>query len=74
MALRRYSGRMISERDIWMAANMLMRRHGKDAGFRAAQRADELFAKDDFEEHRIFPRIVRQIERLAAKTPDATVH
>ena len=74
MALRRYSGRMISERDIWMAANTLMRRYGEDAAFRAAQRADELFAKGDSEGHRTFLRIVRQIERLAMTTPDGTIH
>ena len=65
---------MISDREIWMAANMLMRQYGKDAGFRAAQLADELFAKGDVEGHRTFLRIVRQIERLAATTPDGTVH
>ena len=35
---------MISDPDIWRAAQLVIKRHGEDAAIAAAQRADELLA------------------------------
>lgn len=37
----------VTDIDIWRVANLLIKRHGADAGTIAAQRADELLAKGD---------------------------
>jgi hypothetical protein len=38
---------VISDPDIWRAAQLLVKRHGADARIVAAQRADELFEEGD---------------------------
>jgi len=40
---------MISELDIWRAANLLIRNHGADAELEAAQRADLMLKRGDDE-------------------------
>ena len=40
---------MINDLDIWRAANLLIKRHGDDAGIVAAQHADELLNHRDLE-------------------------
>src|SRR5262245_62019100 len=56
--------RMISERDIWTAANMLVKRYGADAKLEAGKRADELLADGDMEGQRVWLRIIRAVEEL----------
>ncbi|VXC95778.1 hypothetical protein SPHINGOAX6_70570 [Sphingomonas sp. AX6] len=43
---------------------MLISRHGADAWFHAAQRADELSAQGDVDGHLTFVAILRRIEKL----------
>ena len=38
---------MISDLDIWRAANLLIRRHGEDAEIEAAKRADQMLERGD---------------------------
>jgi len=38
---------MVDGRDIWRAANLLIKRYADDAAIQAAQRADELFNSGD---------------------------
>ena len=38
---------MISDRDIWRAANLLIREHKAEAEIVAAQRADEMLERGD---------------------------
>jgi hypothetical protein len=40
---------MISDPDIWRAAQLIVNRHGADAPIVAAQRADELFNEGDLD-------------------------
>lgn len=47
--------------DIWRAANLLMKRHGKDAAIVAARRADELLDAGDTEGQAIWRRILGAI-------------
>ena len=39
---------MITDRDIYATANLLIKQHGDEASIYAAQRADELLDKGDF--------------------------
>lgn len=55
---------MISDRDIYAAANVMLKRFGKDAALEAAKRADELLAAGDMDGQRVWLRIVRAIEEL----------
>lgn len=53
---------MTEDLDIWRAANLLMRRHGRDAAIVAAQRADELMAAGDILGQATWKRIARTID------------
>lgn len=55
---------MDREQELWAAAHMLINRHGADAWFHTAKRADELSVQGDIEGHVIFVAILRRIERL----------
>lgn len=65
---------MIEDREIWACANTLLKRHGTDAWFVAAQRADELLANGDMEGNRTFVRILDRIRQLEALAPVGTTH
>lgn len=43
---------------------MLINRHGSEAWFHAALRADELASQDDIKGHATFVAILRRIEKL----------
>jgi hypothetical protein len=64
----------VSEREIWACANTLIKQHGQDAWFHAAQRADELGARGDIAGQRTFLRILRRIETLTDAVPAGAVH
>jgi hypothetical protein len=55
---------MISDRDIWRAANLLIREHKADAEFVAARRADEILERDDHDGQLVWLRIRRAIVEL----------
>jgi hypothetical protein len=57
------------ELDIWRAANLLLRRHGKDAAFVAAQRAKECMAVGDVEGLDIWKRIAEALLELLKDKP-----
>ena len=57
------------EIDIWRAANLLLRRHGKDAAFVAAQRAKEFMAVGDVEGLDIWKRIAEALLELLKDKP-----
>ena len=56
---------MIEDRDIWQAAQLMIRQHGHHAPMRAAQRADQLFDEGDFDDATDWRRILAAIEELA---------
>ena len=66
---RRYRSRMIDDRDIWSAANLLLKRYGEDAAVQAAQRADELFDEGDFDGCAIWKRILAAVGELSRTKP-----
>ena len=65
---------VIDDREICACANTLMKQHGMDAWFVAAQRADELLAKGDIEGNRTFVRILGRIKELEMLAPVGPVH
>jgi hypothetical protein len=67
--VRRYRPRMIDDRDIWRAAQLLLKRHGEDAAVQAAQRADELLAEGDSEGCAIWKRILEAVGELSRTVP-----
>lgn len=60
---------MIIDPDIWRAANLLVKQHGLDAAFVAAQRADDLLEQGDIEGERIWKQIVEAVRELQRTAP-----
>ena len=57
---------MIPDRDIWRAANLLIRKQGADAEIVAARRADEMLERGDRDGQLVWLRITRAIVELQA--------
>ena len=55
---------MISDRDVYRTANVMIREFGSEAHLQAAMRADEFLEKGDLEGQRTWLRIIRAIEEL----------
>jgi hypothetical protein len=57
---------MIPDRDIWRAANLLIREYGMDAEIVAARRADEMLERGDRDGQFVWHRIRQAIVDLQA--------
>ena len=57
---------MIPDRDLWRAANLLIRKHGSDAEVVAARRADEMLERGDHDGQIVWRRIRQAIVDLQA--------
>jgi hypothetical protein len=57
---------MVPDRDIWRAANLLIREHGADAEVIAAGRADEMLERGDHEGQLVWLRIRRAVAEMQA--------
>jgi hypothetical protein len=57
---------MISDPDIWRAANLLIQRHGADAEIEAAKRADQMIERGDLDGQAVWKCIRRAIIELQA--------
>jgi hypothetical protein len=57
---------MITDRDIWGAANLLIREHKADAEVVAARQADQMLERGDREGQLVWLRIRRAIVELQA--------
>ena len=57
---------MITDRDIWRAANLLIGEHKADAEIVAARRADEMLERGDREGQLVWLRIRQAIVELQA--------
>jgi hypothetical protein len=60
---------MLSEREIYLAAQAMIRRYGDEAEIQAAMRADELMAEGDVDGQRAWLRIIHAIEALQKDAP-----
>jgi hypothetical protein len=56
--------RMVSDRDIWSMAKMLVDQHGADAAIQAAMRADQKLELGDADSQAVWKRILRAVEEL----------
>jgi hypothetical protein len=57
---------MVPDRDIWRAANLLIREHGADAEVIAAGRADEMLERGDHEGQGVWLRIRLAVAEMRA--------
>lgn len=69
---RKMAGQVISELDIYRAANLLVRRHGDDAAIEAARKSDLMLGRGDTEGQRVWLRIKRAIAELAGAADRAS--
>jgi len=60
---------MISDRDVWQAAVLLVKRYGDDAMLETSKRADQMLEDGDMAGAETWRRILNAIERLQAKVP-----
>jgi triphosphoribosyl-dephospho-CoA synthetase len=60
---------VISDRDDWAAALLIVKRYGDDAMLEASERADQLLEDGDMAGAETWHRILDAIERLQAKAP-----
>ena len=60
---------MIADLDIYRSAQVLVKRHGKDAPIQAAMRADAMLEKGDLEGCAAWRRILRAVEELRRVEP-----
>ena len=54
----------IGERELWACAQTMINRHGTDAEWHAAQRADELLDSGDLDGQRVWKAILIRIAQL----------
>lgn len=57
---------LISDLDIWRAANVLIQQHGDGAEIVAARRVDDMLERGDAEGRQVWHRIRHAIEALQA--------
>jgi len=55
---------LISDRDIYRTANVMIREFGSEAHLQATMRADEFLEKGDMDGQRTWLRIIKAIEEL----------
>ncbi len=60
---------MIPDLDIYRSAQVLVKRHGKDAPIEAAMRADAMLDKGDLDGYAVWKRIVKAVEGLQETAP-----
>ena len=56
----------VSDRDVYRAANLLIKQHGDDAERVAAERADQMLDRSDHDGQMVWLRIRRAIVELQA--------
>jgi hypothetical protein len=64
---------VISDLDIWRAANILIRQHGPDAELEAAKRPDLMLERRDLDGQSLWKQIRRAIVELQAP-PSGLAH
>ncbi len=60
---------MISDLDLWRAANVMIKRYGDGAATEAAMRADEFLDQGILDGQRLWMRIMQAIEELQRERP-----
>jgi len=65
---------LISEIDVWRAAQLMLKRYGDNALEESADRANELALAGDDDGAATWRRIMAAVEQLANKTPPRRVN
>ena len=65
---------MITDREIWQTAGLMIKRHGHEAAIQAAMRADEMLEAGDVVGAATWKAIMRAIDQLQDETPTGGVH
>ncbi len=60
---------MLSDLDLWRAANVIIKRYGDGAATEAAMRADEFLDQGNLDSKRLWIRIMQAIEELQREWP-----
>jgi hypothetical protein len=60
---------MVSEKDIWRSARLLIDQHGDAATFEASTKADAMLEAGDLEGQRVWLRILNAIKDIQNTTP-----
>ncbi len=60
---------MISDLDLWRAAQVMVKRYGDDAAIEAAMRADEFLDQGIIDGERLWTRIMQAIDELQRERP-----
>ncbi len=60
---------MISDFDIYRAANIVIERYGKDAQIHSTKRASAMLDKGDLDGYAVWKRILRAVEELQGTAP-----
>ena len=60
---------MLSDLDLWRAANVMIKRYGDGAAIEAAMRADEFLDQGILDGQRLWMRIMQAIEELQRERP-----
>ena len=60
---------MITDRDVWTSANVLLKHHGEGAPLYAVQQADALLEAGDMEGLAVWKRILRAVQELQREQP-----
>lgn len=63
----------ISNREVWTAANLIIKRHGADAEIEVARRADQMLDRGDIDGQLVWRRIRQAIVELRA-APSGPAH
>ncbi len=67
---------MIPDLDIYRSAKVLVKRHGQDAPYETAMKADAMLEKGDLDGYAVWKRVLRAVEELQRNEPGlgAQVH
>jgi hypothetical protein len=60
---------MTTEREVYLAANQLIKQHGRDASILAAMHADRMHEKGDYAGKRLWLRVIDAIKVLERQAP-----
>ncbi len=60
---------MLSDLNLWRAANVMIKRYGDGAATEAAMRADEFLDQGNLDRQRLWMRIMQTIEELQRERP-----
>ena len=65
---------MISEREIWQSASVMIKRHGAEAAIQAAMRVDQMLEAGDVDGAATWKAIMRAIGDLQQEKPRGRPH